>query len=85
MMKEQVRVFLEFPVSQKMYECVLPCSASFRECMKLLRPLLSGEIGSSYRIDEETCIYEKEHLCRCDMDVPLGSLKAEDGMTFLVL
>ncbi len=84
-MQEQVRVFLEFPVSMQRIECVLPCSASFRECMKLLKPLLSSGIGSSYRIDEETCIYEKEHLCQCDMDVPLGSLKAEDGMTFLML
>ncbi len=84
-MQEQVRVFLEFPVCQKSYECVLPYSASFQECLKLLKPLLSSEIGPWYRIDEDTCIYEKEHLFRCDMDVPLGSLKAEDGMTFLML
>lgn len=85
MLKNEVTVFLRFAPVNKLYECTVTVSASFRQILEILKPMIQADLEGEFSLDQKLYIFACCDDSECDPDVSLRSLGIHNGMEFLIL
>jgi len=79
MCERELHIFLVFTATTKLFEVQVSENASFHDIFKALI-----EMKMLKQISEDTIIYERESMERCDMDVSLAFMHVQNGMEFQI-
>lgn len=85
MLKNEITVFLRFAPAEKLFECTVTVSSSFRQILETLKPMISSEIEGKLSMNQKLYIFTTDSWQECDLDVSLRSLGIEHGMEFLII
>ncbi len=80
-----IRLWIWIPAVQKRFECRLPLSASFMECIPYLNRMLEPELEGNYQIPETAWIIEESSGRRISGEVTLSHQNLKDGMCVAVV
>ena len=81
---EKIRIWMEFPVLRRKFECLLPLKRSVNDCIPYLNELFAAEFEGVYRLDDNTLFYEAQSSCLISRTVTLSNQNLRDGMRLLV-
>lgn len=79
MCEKELHIFLVFIAITKLLEVQVSENASFHDIFKALM-----EMKILKQMSDDTIIYERESMQRCDMDVSLAFMHVQNGMVFQV-
>lgn len=85
MLKNEITIFLRFASVEKLYECTVSVSASFRQILETLKPMIQADLEGHFSMAQKMYIFACYDDQECDPDVSLRSLNIQSGMEFLIL
>lgn len=85
MSKNEITIFIRFGAAEKLYECTVSASASFRQILETLKPMIQADLEGMFSLDQKLSVFYRHDDQECDPDVSLRSLHIHNGMEFLIL
>ena len=85
MSKSEITIFIRFAPVEKLYECTVNASSSFRQILETLKPMIQTDLDEIFAMDQKLYIFARYDETECDPDVSLRSMNIQNGMEFLIL
>ncbi len=80
-----IRLWINIPAVQKRFECKIPLSVSFQECIPYLNRLLEHHLDGDYQIPDDAWFLEESSGNRISVQVTLSRQNLRNGMSITIV